>query len=284
VATNTTELKGDDLFYSYISDYLDGELPGGIQAQFTALLSGREKEIETFQANRGKFQSALGEIGGSEALKHKLRNLAQDDQARETIEASEIAEVERSEFWTNLLRRSVLIAMVLGIIGLGLYYFMPERMGAEDIIQYIGQEALAMEDDPEGRTNLPSSDLEEIRQFVKTIPGLEFRPSVLRPLNGWNPEGVSIIDYDFMKVVAINYISPERGNEHVHHFMIPGKLSDIKFTGEEADYRGIKYRVYSNTESINVLLWQQTPEMVSALAGRRSAPEMAEIARAGTPE
>ena len=283
MSANKTELKGEDLFYSYIADYLDGELPRSLQTQFDALLASKQKELESFQANRGKFQSALGDVGGSEALKHKLRNLVQDDQVRATIEASEIADVERSELWSNILRRSVLVAVVLGLLGAAVYYFMPERLGNFDVIEYIGYEALALEEDPEGRTNLPSSDLEEIRQFVGAIPGLEFKPELLRPIKGWNPEGVSIIDYDVMKVVAVNYVSPERSNEHIHHFMLPGKLSSMKFKGEEADYRGIKYRVYGN-DKINIIVWQQSADMVGALAGHRSAPELAEMVRMGTPE
>jgi hypothetical protein len=283
VSANKTELKGEDLFYSYIADYLDGELPRSLQTQFDALLASKQKELESFQANRGKFQSALGDVGGSEALKHKLRNLVQDDQVRATIEASEIADVERSELWSNILRRSVLVAVVLGLLGAAVYYFMPERLGNFDVIEYIGYEALALEEDPEGRTNLPSSDLEEIRQFVGAIPGLEFKPELLRSIKGWNPEGVSIIDYDVMKVVAVNYVSPERRNEHMHHFMLPGKLSSMKFKGEEADYRGIKYRVYGN-DKINIIVWQQSADMVGALAGHRSAPELAEMVRMGTPE
>jgi hypothetical protein len=283
VSANKTELSGEDLFYSYVADYLDGDLPASLHAQFNTVLASKQKELDTFQTNRGKFQSALGEVGGSEALKHKLRNLVQDDQVRATIEASEIADVERSELWSNILRRSVLVAVVLGMIGGAVYYFMPERLGNFDVIEYIGYEALALEEDPEGRTNLPSSDIEEIRQFVGVIPGLDFKPELLRPIKGWLPEGVSIIDYDVMKVVAVNYVSPERANEHMHHFMLPGKMSNMKFKGEEADYRGIKYRVYGN-DKINIIVWQQSANMVGALAGHRSAPELAEMVRMGTPE
>lgn len=283
MANSKTELQGDDLFYGYIADYLDGELPSSLAGQFDSLLSSRQKEMAAFQANRGKLQSALGNIGGSEALKHKLRNLAQDDQVRETMEASEIAEVEKAELWSNVLRRSTLVAIVLGIVGVLVYFFMPQRLGQIDIVEYIGYEALAIEEDPEGRTNLPSADAEEIKQFVTAVPGLEFRPAMLRPLKGWNPEGVSIIDYDFMKVIAVNYTSPERANEKLHHFMFGGVMSSMKYRGEEADYRGIKYRVYGS-DKLNLIVWQQTPDMISVLAGRRSAPELAEMARAGTPE
>lgn len=283
MASNKAELQGDDLFYGYIAEYLDGELPQHLHAKFQELLPSRQKELDLFQVNRGKFQSALGDIGSSEAHKHKLRNLAQDDQLRETIEASEIAEVERTEMWSNILRRSVLSAIVLGLVGAAVYAFMPRGVAKFDVIEYIGYEAMALEEDPDGRMNLPSSDLEEIKQFIGTVPGLAFRPNVLRAIKGWEPEGVSIIDYDVMKVIAVNYVSPERGNEHLHHFMVPGKMSDMNYKGEEADYRGLKYRVYAS-DKLNIVVWQHAPDMISVLAGHRSAPEMADLARAGTPE
>jgi hypothetical protein len=283
MASANSNLQGDDLFYGYIAEYLDGELPQSLQSPFGDLLKTRQKELDAFQVNRGKFQTALGDIGGSEALKHKLRNFAQDDQLRETIEASEIAEVERTELLSNIIRRSVLSAIVLGVIGGIIYTFMPRSAAKFDVIEYLGYEAMALEEDPDGRINLPSTDIEEIKQFVGSVPGLSFRPEVLRPIKGWNPEGVSIIDYDVMKVVAVNYVSPERGNEHFHHFMVPGKMSDMSYKGEEADYRGLKYRVYGS-DKLNIIVWQHSPDMVSVLAGHRSAPEMADMARAGTPE
>ena len=47
-----------------------------IHDAFQALLEAKEKEINKFQENRGKFQSALGDIGASETIKHKLRTMA----------------------------------------------------------------------------------------------------------------------------------------------------------------------------------------------------------------
>jgi hypothetical protein len=283
MAENKSELQGDALFYGYIAEYLGGELPEALQAKFKDLVTSKQKEVERFQESRGKFQSALGDIGGSEAMKHKLRNMAQEDQIRETNEASDILEVERSEMWSNVIRRSVLSAIILGCIGVAVYVVMPKNSIKFDVIEYLGYEAVALEEDPNGRTNLPSSDIEEIKQFVGSVPGLSYRPNVLRPIAGWNPEGVSIIDYDVVKVIGINYVSAERGNEHLHHFMLPGKLSDMSYKGEEADYRGLRYRVYGS-DKLNLVVWQHTPDMVSVLAGHRSAPELAEMARTGTPE
>ncbi len=281
--TNTGEMHGEDLFFGYISEYLDGELPPSVSGKFNEMLASRQSSVAAFQENRGKFQSSLGDLGGPESLKHKLRNFAQDDQIRETQEASEIAEAERSESRGTLIRRAILTVILVGLFGSLIYMFMPRPATKFDVIEYLGYEALALEEDPEGRTNLPSSDLEEVRQFVANVPGLTFRPNVLRPLKGWNPEGVSIIDYDVMKVIAVNYISPERNNEHLHHFMIPGKMTDLPFSGTEADYRGLRFRPYAG-DKLNIVVWQHTPDMISVMAGHRGTAELYELARAGTPE
>ena len=283
MASSVSELQGDDLFFGYIAEYLDGELPSGISGKFNELLASRQASVEAFQENRGKFQSALGDLCGSEVLKHKLRNFGQDDQIRETQEISAIAEAERTEFRGTLVRRIILAAILCGLVGTVFYFLMPRPTAKFDVIEYLGYEALALEEDPEGRMNLPTSDLEEVKQFVANIPGLSFSPIVLRPLKGWNPEGVAVIDYEVMKVVAVNYVSPERSQERLHHFMLPGKMSAMPYNGTEGDYRGIRFRPYSG-DKLNVVVWQHSPDMISVLAGRRGTAELYELARAGTPE
>ena len=283
MAFNPADLSNDEIFYSYLDEHLDGALPSAVKGRFQEMLKGREQAVEFYQTSRGRFQVACGEVLAPEPLRHKLRNLIQDDQARETIEASEIADIERSEFWSNVVRRSVLTLAGLGIVGGLVYMFMPNTKTKFNVVEYVGYEAVALEEDPDGRINLPTTDLEEVKQFIATVPGLTYKPQALRPLKGWLPEGVSIIDYDVMKVVAVVYRSPERNNEHLHHFMVPGSLSDIPFSGDEANYRGITYRTYSS-EKLNLLVWQFAPDMMAILAGHRSAPELAELARLGTPE
>ena len=283
MAANTNGMSGDELLYGYISEYLDGDLPAALESSYREVLKGRENVVENFQAARGRFQVALGGISAPEPLKHKLRTFMQDDQIRETIEASEIQDIERSQFWSNLLRRATLGLIAVGIVGGLVYAFMPNPKDKINPVEYVGYEAVAMEEDPDGRINLPTNDLQEVKQFISQIPGLAFKPQALRPMTGWTPEGVSIIDYEVMKVVAVMYKSPERNGEHLHYFMLPGAMKDIPYQGEEADYRGIRYRVYAS-DKMNMLVWQFAPDMVAVLAGHRSAPELAELARTGTPE
>ncbi len=280
---NISELQGDKFFYGNLGDYLGGELTPSSIGQFNGMIEGKQKEIDQFQENRGKFHSALGDIGASEAVKHKLRTMAQDDQIRETSEASDILELGRAEMWSHLLRRTVLGVMAAGIVGFAAFVVWPKNTPKFDIIENLGYEAVALEEDPSGRVSLPSSDGDEIRQFIGHVTGLSYVPQLLRPIAGWNYEGVSIIEYDDLKIIGINYVSPDRKNEHLYHFMTPGVMADLPFKGEEADYRGLKYRVYGS-EKINLVVWQHTPTMVSVLAGHRSAPELAEMARTGDPE
>jgi hypothetical protein len=277
------KLEGEELFLSYISEYLDGDLPAAVQTDFSAALTGREAAVDEFQLRRGKLQSHFSKIVLSESGRHKIRNLLQDDQHRETMEAGEILSVERSEMFSNILRRSVLALLILGTIGAIVYISMPTAIEKINVIEYLGYEALAFEEDFDNRVNFPSNDLEDIKTFAAKVPGLNFTPQVMRPLTGWNVEGASMIDYEVVKIVSVIYKSPERQGEHLHHFMIPGAMSQIPFTGDEADYRGIRYRVYAS-DKLNMLVWQMTPQFVSVLAGHRSAPELAELARAGTPE
>lgn len=280
---NQTELSGDELLFGYMSEYLDGELPSAVTPLFVDTLKDKERFVGDFQSMRGRFQVAMGQLVAPEPLKHKLRNFMQDDQLRETMEASEIQGIERSEIFSNILRRATLTALVLGLIGGGIYLFMPKASEKINVIEYVGYEAVAMEEDPDGRLNLPTNDLEEVKQFIAQVPGLAFKPQALRPLPGWVPEGVSIIDYDVTKVIAIMYKSPERNNEHLHHFMFQGTMRNIPYSGEEADYRGVRFRIYAS-DKLNMLVWQLAPDMISVLAGHRSGPELAELARIGTPE
>ena len=280
---NLADLSGSELLFGYMTEYMDGDLPQPLAGAFTAILEKNPKAVENFQQAKGRFQIAIGKIAASEPLKHKLRNLIQEDSLRETMEASEILDIERSELMSNIIRRTSLTALVLGVIGAGIYMFMPTVSEKINVIEYIGYEAVAMEEDPDGRINLPTNDLEEIRQFIGNVPGLSFKPQALKPLLGWIPEGVSIIDYDVTKVISVMYKSPDRNNEHLHHFTFQGALQDIPYGGEEADYRGLRYRTYAS-EKLNMLVWQFAPGTVSVLAGHRSAPELAELARMGTPE
>ncbi len=283
MAANSSDISGDELLYGYLSEYLDGELPASVESAYKDVLKDRQKVVEEFQTVRGRFQVAMGALVAPEPLKHKLRSFIQDDQIRETIEASEIQDIERSEFWSNLRRRVALTTIAVLVIGGLVYTFMPRTRDKINPIEYVGYEAVAMEEDPDGRINLPTNDPQEVKQFISQVPGLAFKPQPLRALAGWVPEGVSIIDYEVMKVVAVMYKSPERNGEHLHYFMLPGAMKDMPYQGEEADYRGIRYRVYAS-DKMNMLVWQFAPDMVAVLAGHRSAPELAELARSGTPE
>lgn len=279
----TDQLSDDELMFGYLPEYLDGELPKSVQERFNKLMLKPEYKtaVENFQMLRGKLQLETGKIHASGQQMSALRGLVQDNHMRETLEASNIAQLEKKEFMSDVLRRVGMMLGVLVLIGAAFYMFVPQNKAKFDALEYITYEALALEEDPDGRLDLPSEELREIKQYVEAIPGLNFKPQVLKDLgDDWKPEGASLIDYEIAKVVVVRYSNPDRGNEKLHHFSFSGAFSDLP-KAERAEYRGLSYQVYAN-DRLNVLAWESSPGVMSFLVGRRSAVELAELARRGS--
>jgi hypothetical protein len=276
-------LSGEELLFGYLAEHLDGDLPSVVAGTFNSELTKHPDVARKFQAQRGKLQLALGQIYAPEDLRGRIRNLVQDETTRATMEASHIAVVERSEFWSNFRRRSVLTLAILAAVGCLVYVFMPRKKASFNTLEYIGYEALAIEEDSKGRIDYPTKDWNDLKQFVESIPGLVFQPEILRPLGDeWGLTGASVINYDVMKVVVINYVNAKLANEQLHHFLIPGTLADLP-KAESSNLRGLTYQVYAN-DKINMVAWEQKSGQISILVGHRSAQDIAEIARRGTPE
>jgi hypothetical protein len=275
-----SDLSRDEVFYGFIADYLDGELPSDMQNGFKTIIEGRDKEIAAFQYGRGRFQQALGVVFAPEPLKHKLRTFLQDDKLRESIEASEIQDLEKNLKMSLMLRRSLLGAIVVGVLGSLVYLLMPKKIDHLNIIEYLGYEAVAIEEDQDGRVSLPSDDIEEIKQFVAKIPGLRFEPKVFSSMPSWKPKGVTIIDYEVTKVVGVLYesLEPTRSGEFLHHFSAEGVVTELPMKSEDTTSDGLTYRVYAS-DKINMLVWQQGPNSIGILAGRPSAPDLANLVK-----
>jgi hypothetical protein len=96
---------------------------------------------------------------------------------------------------------------------------------------------------------------------------------------GWQIDGATVIDYEVAKVAAVMY---ERGGaktkELFFFFSFAGELSDLP-ASEPGNMRGLIFQTYASNE-LNLVAWQVAPGVVALLVGRRSAPELAEIALA----
>ena len=284
MANKTSGLSGPDFVYGFMAEYLDGELSGSDLAKFEQELKSMAAAgvglAERFQALRGRLQLGLQSYFLKEGELAELRSYVQDPSVTATIENVQIESMGRGEVVSTLLRRLALVALAAGLVAGLVWKFGRSHEQTFKPLEYLGYEALAMEEDPGERLNLPSQDLKEIRQYLSSYPGLDFKPIVMKTLpTVWEPDGATVIDYEIAKVAVIQY-GNTTSKEKLFHFSYAGELGDLP-KAESGNMRGLIFQTYSSDE-LNLIGWQSAQGVVSLLVGRRSAPELAELAVAGT--
>lgn len=275
------DLSEKEFFFGYLAKYLDGNLTGSQGTRFEEIMKREEysKLALAFQVSRGKFQNFFSKIHIPDATYKNIRDLLEGQEERFKTEMTKIEAIERSEFAYDLLRRITLTLIVIGLVAAGIYFFKPKSAASFPTLEYVGYESLALAEDP-GRLDLPSSEPKDIAQFVKAAPGLDFTPFLLNAFGeGWELQGVSLIDYELKKVIVIKYKNTHT-QESLFHFMFGGRFSDLP-KAERAQIRGLDYEIFAN-DRLNFLAWESPGNTLSLLVGRRSAVELAQFARAGT--
>ncbi len=277
-----SDLSDQDFLYGYMTEYLDGELSLELQERFQKLIGVQQNaELpERFQKVRGALQLGLQSFYLRESEKIHLRALVQDQTVRETQEARKIDEVGRREVVSRVSRWTAVLALLV-IVG-GILYYVFRSPAREKFVPVVNlsYEAMAMIEDPEGRLLFPSTSIEEITKYLNASRNLGFSPLVLKSFSqSWVPEGATIIDYEVAKIAVVEYKNTE-SKEKLFHFAFKGTLSDLP-KAEPGNYRGLIYQTYSS-DKINIIAWQHKKDVISFLVGRRSAPELATLARMGT--
>jgi hypothetical protein len=284
MAYSASELSKQDFFHSYLGEYLDGELPANLKAEFDKELSvpGQQDVPGLFGQLRGRLQLNVQSIYLKEHELSELRAIVQDPSTLATEEATRIAELEKKEFLSTWLRRIALTAVAAGLAGALWWKYGMSHDQKFKPLEYLGYEATALESNSRERINLPSTDIKEVRQYLSQYPGLSFTPKALSQVpSPWQVSGATVIDYEVAKVVVVTYVIEEAGKvrDRLTHFSFAGKLSDLP-TAEPGNMRGLIFQTYT-TEELNFVAWESQPGVVSILVGRRSAPELAEIAVSG---
>lgn len=266
-----------------LPEHLNEELPADKEQRILKLLeNASDKSLaDKFKQALGNFQLAMQGYYLAEIQNTKIQELVETKEVRETMEAQKIEEVDQWEATGNMRRRAMITLVALVAIFALVYYFTPKREAPFNALQNIVYEALAMEEDVDSsRLNLPSNDINEIAEFFAQHPGLEFSPEILAKLpSDWRPAGASVIDYETNKVSVVQYFNTVR-KEFLFIFSYKAKLSDLP-KSEPGKVDGLTYQTYTS-EQLNVVAWQSTPNTVSMVVGRRSAPELAAFARQGT--
>lgn len=203
------------------------------------------------------------------------------------------------------LRNYLILGVCFIVLGGIVSYFQisPDTEGR--VIEWLGYETLAIEEEPE-RLDFPSNDMAEIKSYFANHRGLSFEPRALRLSSVWVPQGAGVIDYDFVRVAVIKYQKlddkgqasagqnseeersmEEVGNEFAQreeslsdellfHYFFKGKAQNLT-ASEEMRLGDFAYRTWASNE-LNMITWPQE-QVISVLAGRLSMQELVELGR-----
>jgi hypothetical protein len=266
---------------SHLGEYLDDELAGETKTKMDAWLAENDNKelLQKFTLKRGHLQLKLQELFLAEPTLIELRSYVLDKSIQATQEVVQIEQFGRREKSIQFLRKIGFTLLGIGLVGWGAWKFTPRTTQPFRPLEYLGFEALMLEESKEERLNLPTNEISDIKDFFKNNPDLNYTHKVLSVPEVWEPDGASVIDYEVEKVGIVQYHHKET-QEKLFHFSFPGELSDLP-KAETGNMRGLLFQTYSS-DSLNLIAWKSSPNVVSILAGRRAAPELAEIAVLGS--
>ncbi|MBI2602879.1 MAG: hypothetical protein HYW48_07480 [Deltaproteobacteria bacterium] len=249
----------------------------GVEEFQKALTRAREKNEVLARKETGILQG-LYEMELSNEETRELRLKISTEEIQKNLEVLKIEELTRQEGFKAQSRRWMILSFIIVVIfGVFYSYFHTEKIGF-DPVQSLAWEALHFESGQTGaRLLLPSSDEEELRQYLEQYPGLNFKPFLLQLGAAWELRGASIIDYEVAKVAVVQFVEPQR-KENVFHFTFAGRMDQVP--PSEAGQSGtLSYRAYGS-QKINLIVWQHDENTLSMLAGHLSAPDLAGLAAA----
>ena len=159
--------------------------------------------------------------------------------------------------------------------------FLPNQIEKlKNPLDILAFEAIALEKDFDNeRLYLPSNNIDEIDQYLNSMPNLKFTPRAFKSLpNEWEAVGASLIDYGSSYISVTKYKNIAN-DEIVSFFSLPERIENIS-KSEIGEIEDFKYQAYSNNET-NLIIWQDQENTLAALAGRLSAKDLAKLAAKG---
>ena len=152
-----------------------------------------------FDAIKPKIQDFFSATTLSEEQRNKLRDLILPGFDAQTAQDKANSDAE-SGLRKERLRNYLIIGVGLIILGVAARYFQQGQGVEAKVIEWLGYETLAIEEDPQ-RLDFPSSNTAEIRSYFANHRGLNFQHHLLRVPSAWQPKGAGVIDYDSMLVL-----------------------------------------------------------------------------------
>ena len=212
----------------------------------------------------------------STAQRDKLRDLilpgfdAQAAQNKVTRDAESGLKKER-------LRNYLIVGISLIILGITARYYQQGSDVEAKVIEWLGYETLAIEEDPQ-RLAFPSSNVAEIRTYFDNHRGLGFKPQLLRMPARWQPHAAGIIDYDSLLVTVVKY-ERRKGNDVVLHYSFRGKANNLA-APEMGNTDDFTFRSYAS-DDLNMIAWSQE-QAIGVLVGRLGTEELVALGRSSS--
>lgn len=223
-----------------------------------------------------EIQNLFRAVNLSEAQSNKLRDLILpgfDAQAAQ----DKVSTDAESGLKKESLRNYLILGICLIVIGVIARHFHQKPALEAKVIESLGYETLAIEEDPE-RLSFPSQEVAEIRAYFDNHRGLDFKPQLLKLPSRWELRGAGVIDYDFMRVAAIRY-EAQRGDNILVHYSFQGKTENLPAAEEMAE--NFRYRSYAS-DQLNMIVWPQG-KAVAVLVGRLSTEDLVVLGNTSQP-
>lgn len=214
----------------------------------------------------------------STTQRDKLRDLILpgfDAQAAQQKVSGDAESGLKKERWRNYL----IVGLVLVGLGIATRYFQQEQDVETKVIEWLGYETLAIEEEPR-RLNFPSSDTAEINSYFANHRGLNFQHQLLRMPSRWQPSGASVIDYDSILVTAVKY-ETRGSDDFVMHYSFRGKTDNLS-TAAESTADDFTYHSYAS-EELNMIAWSQG-QSIAVLVGHLGTKELVALGKTSSSE
>ena len=204
----------------------------------------------------------------SDTQRNKLRDLILPGFDDQTVQDKVSSDAE-SGLKKERLRNYLIIGISLIILGVATRYLQQGDKVEPRVIEWLGYETLAIEEDPQ-RLDFPSNSDLEIRAYFDNHRGLGFKPQLLRMPSRWQPRAAGVIDYDSLRVTVVKYTSRE-DDDVVLHYAFRGKANNLT-APEENSTNNFTFRSYAS-DDLNMIAWSQG-QTVGVLVGRLGTEEL----------
>ncbi len=202
----------------------------------------------------------------------------EDSATQAANEAQDTARAERTESFGNAVRWVVLVGLLAGAITGVVVALKPKPKPAFSPLDTLVYEAMTMEDDPDGRLDLPTQNIAEISDYFTNHPSLGFKAPPLKALaTGWNAHGATVIDYDVAKIAVVEFGRGDANGEKSYLFLYKGELAQLP-KAELGSFEGLSYQTYSSKNQ-NVIAWQVREGVVGMVIGHRGSQDLAALAK-----